>query len=33
MGFEGALLKNDFTMDKDDGPYVQYGISMAEQGR
>ncbi len=33
MGFSGFLLKNPTTMDKDDGPYVEYGIRMAEQGR
>ena len=33
MGFSGVMIKNSFTMDKDDGPYVQYGINMAIQGR
>lgn len=33
MGFSDIQLKNSYTMDKDDGPYVEYGIKMAEQGR
>lgn len=33
MGFKGITIKNRFTMDKDDGPYVQYGIKMALDGR
>ena len=33
MGFSDVQLKNSYTMDKDDGPYVEYGIKMAEQGR
>ncbi len=33
MGYSGYMLQNDFTMDKDDGPYVQHGIDMANQGR
>ncbi|MBO4898035.1 MAG: RHS repeat-associated core domain-containing protein [Clostridia bacterium] len=33
MGFSGVWIENKFTLDKDDGPYVKYGITMAKQGR
>ena len=33
MGYSGFMLQNPTTMDKDDGPYLQYGIDMAKQGR
>lgn len=33
MGFSGVMIKNMFTMDKDDGFYVNYGINLAKQGR
>lgn len=33
MGYHGRQLKNLYTMDKDDGSYVIYGIDMANQDR
>jgi hypothetical protein len=32
MGFEGKLISNFATMDKDDGPAVRRGISLAKTG-
>ena len=33
MGFRGIMLKNIDTMDKDDAPAVNLGISLAQNGR
>lgn len=33
MGYSGLKLNYGYTMDKDDGPYVIYGIDMANQDR
>ena len=31
MGFSGIMIENKYTMDKDDGPYVELGINLAYQ--
>ena len=31
MGFYGVAIKNPYTMDKDDGPSVLFGIELAEK--
>ena len=33
MGFSDNMIMNAFTIDKDDGPYVQKGVSLARQGK
>lgn len=33
MGFDGIMLKNFYTMDKDDGYYVNLGMDLANSMR